>query len=100
MLPGMARVETYKDTQTQRYEARIDGELAGFSEYEPSGDVIVFTHTEVNDAFEGAGVGSAIARFAMDDVRSEGLQVVVQCDFIQGWLDNHPEYADLIEDDS
>ncbi|WP_372727897.1 GNAT family N-acetyltransferase [Nocardioides sp.] len=95
----MARVQTSKDTQTQRYEARIDGDLAGFAEYELSGDVIVFTHTEVSDAYEGEGVGSTIARFALDDARSEGFLVVPQCDFIRGWIDKHPEYADLVAED-
>ena len=94
----MARVEITKDPQTQRYDARIDGDLAGFTEYEPSGDVIVFTHTEVSDAYEGSGVGSALARTALEDVRRQGMNAVAECDFIRGWVDNHPEFADMVED--
>ena len=56
----------------------------------------MFTHTEVDDRFEGQGVGSALARFALDDVRAEGTRrVVPRCPFIKGWIDKHPDYADL-----
>ena len=49
----------------KRYEARLDGALAGFAEYQLTDELIVFTHTEVDPAFEGRGIGSALARFAL-----------------------------------
>lgn len=94
----MSQVETTHNPEESRYEARLDGELAGFAEYVLQGsESIVFTHTEVDDRFEGKGVGSALARFALDDVRREGSrQVVPRCPFIRGWIEKHPEYADLV----
>src|SRR6476661_2240085 len=50
-----------------RYEARVDGILAGVAEYRDHGDERAFTHTEVT--LEGRGVGGALARTALDDVR-------------------------------
>lgn len=81
-----------------RYEAHIDGNLAGFAEYMLSGDkLIVFTHTEVEPNFEGQGVGSKIARFALDDVRDDGSRSVLPlCPFIKGWILRHPDYKDLV----
>lgn len=80
-----------------RFEARIDGELAGISEYRLSERTITFTHTEVDDAFEGNGVGSALARTALDSVRTDGSREVVPlCPFIKSWIDKHPDYADLV----
>lgn len=82
----------------KRYEARVDGELAGSAYYDTADDLIVFTHTEVDEAFEGHGVGSALARFALDDVRADGRRKVVpRCPFIKGWIDRHPDYQDLVE---
>ncbi|MEW2356125.1 GNAT family N-acetyltransferase [Spirillospora sp. NPDC029432] len=79
-----------------RYEIRVDGELAGFAEYRNRPGKIVFTHTEVFDAFEGKGVGGALARGALDDVRAKGgLAVVPLCPFIKGWIERHPDYQDL-----
>ena len=92
----MAEVQTRKNESENRYEAWLDDELAGAAYYELDEKRIVFTHTEVEDRFEGHGVGSALARFALDDVRVEGTRrVVPRCPFIKGWIDKHPDYADL-----
>lgn len=83
-----------------RYEALVDGEPAGFAAYDLDETRIVFTHTEVDDRFEGQGVGSALARFALDAVRADGgRDVVPSCPFIKGWIDRHPAYADLVRGD-
>lgn len=95
----MADVVTSKNSDQHRYEAHVDGELAGFAEYQLTDAMVVFTHTEVDDRFEGQGVGSALARFGLDDVRAEGTRTVLPlCPFIKGWIGKHPDYADLIAD--
>ena len=79
-----------------RFEAYVDGRLAGFSAYELSAGVITFTHTEVDDAFEGQGVGSSLVRQELDLVRADGeLRVQPLCPFVRAWIDRHPDYADL-----
>jgi len=91
-------VQVTNNEAEQRYEARVDGELAGSAYYDTADDLIVFTHTEVDDAFEGQGVGSALARAALDDVRADGRRrVIPRCPFIKGWIDRHPEYRDLLD---
>lgn len=93
----MSDVEIRNNSAENRYEAWLDGELAGFAEYQLRPGSIVFTHTEVDDAFEGQGVGGALARGALDDVRAAGdRDVVPRCPFIKGYIDKHPEYADLV----
>jgi predicted GNAT family acetyltransferase len=79
-----------------RYEARLDGALAGVSQYELTADTIVFLHTVVAEEYEGQGVASAIARYALDDARARGLHVRPLCPYIRGWIERHPEYADLV----
>lgn len=81
---------------SNRYEARVDGRLAGFADYIRTAELVVFTHTEVDTAFEGHGVGGALARFGLDHARALGLKVMPQCPFIKRWLGRHPDYADLI----
>lgn len=95
----MADVQTTHNPARSRYEAHVDGELAGFAEYELADRLVTFTHTEVGERFEGRGVASALARFALDDVRADGSrQVRPLCRFVAGWIDKHPEYADLVHD--
>jgi uncharacterized protein len=79
-----------------RYEARVGDDVAGFAEYTLDGGRIVFTHTEVKPEYEGEGVGSSLARGALDDARARGLAVVPRCPFIRGWIARHPAYADLV----
>ncbi|NYG07714.1 hypothetical protein BJ986_002201 [Phycicoccus badiiscoriae] len=80
-----------------RYEAHVDGKLAGFAAYRVKGSHLVFTHTEVDDAYEGQGVGGALAKGALDDVRAGGEHdVVALCPFISAWIARHPDYQDLL----
>ena len=86
-----------RDVENDRYVAELDGQVAGFAAYRPRGAAtLVFTHTEVDPAFEGKGVGGALARGALDDVRANGLDLVPVCPFIRGWIEKHPDYADLV----
>ena len=93
----MSSVEASHNPGQQRYEAHVDGELAGFAQYILTPELIVFTHTEVAPEHEGLGVGSTIARFALDDVREGGaLRVLPTCPFIKGWIARHREYVPLV----
>jgi predicted GNAT family acetyltransferase len=85
-----------ENAAASRYDASTDaGVIAGFTEYDDRDGVRVFTHTEVDDAYEGHGVGAALVRGALDDVRARGMAVRTTCPFVEGYLDEHPEYADL-----
>ncbi len=64
--------------------------MAGFAEYRDVGGVRVFTHTEVDDAFEGQGVGSALARGALDDVREREMKLRPRCPFIKSFIEQPP----------
>lgn len=77
---------------------RLDGELAGAAYYTRRSDRVVLTHTEVDDAFEGQGVGSALARGTLDAVRARGERVIALCPFIAGYIGKHAEYQDLVDD--
>lgn len=79
------------------YEIDVDGKRAGLAAYELEGGVISFTHTEVDDAYEGQGLGSQLARFALDDARSRGLKVRPLCPFIKTWIRRHADYQDLVD---
>jgi uncharacterized protein len=92
-------IEVRDAPDRRRYEVLDDGTLAGFAAYRDYGDVRVFIHTEVFPAFEGRGVGSALARAALDDVRASGRTLVARCPFIRDYIERKPEYADLIDAD-
>lgn len=90
--------EITNNTELSRYEVRLDGALAGFSQYRQNGQRTVFTHTEVDPAFEGKGLGSALVKGALDDVRAAGRSAVPLCPFVKAYIERHPEYQDLVAD--
>ncbi len=85
------------DVETaSRFEARDGSSLAGYIEYQLANGLMVVTHTEVDRAYEGKGVGGALARYALDDIRRRGVSVLVICPFVLSWIQRHPDYADLL----
>lgn len=91
-------VEVADAPERSRYEATVDGSPAGFAAYRLLGERLVLTHTEVDPDREGQGVGAALARGALDDARERGLMVQPMCPFVAGWIERHPDYADLVID--
>ena len=82
---------------SSRFEIRVDGGLAGFAQYRLNDPrLIVFTHTEIDDAFEGRGLGSILIRAALDGARGRGLAVQPDCPFVRGYIARHSEYLDLV----
>lgn len=95
-MTEQADVEVRDDPDQHRFEAYVDGRLAGFTAYERGDDSILILHAEVDDAFEGQGVGSAMVRQVLDLLRAEeGVKVNVVCPFVNAWLRRHPDYQDL-----
>lgn len=79
----------------KRYELVRDGEVLGFAGYQKTDELIVLTHTEVDPALSGQGMGGTLVRGALDHVRELGLQVLPVCPFVEGWMNKHPDYQDL-----
>ncbi len=80
-----------------RYELRNDGHLLGFTEYDERADgVLVFPHTIITEPKRGAGYGATLVQGALDAVRAKGRTIVAQCPFVKAFIDEHPDYQDLL----
>lgn len=81
-----------------RYELRLGGRVAARAEYQREGNAVCFTHTEVDSAYEGQGLGSRLAAFALDDVKSRGMKALPQCRFIAAYIGRHEQdYGSLVQ---
>ena len=74
---------------------RLRDELRSLPTGRPLG-VITLLHTEVPPELAGKGIGSTLVRGALEDVRRQGLRMVVRCSFIKGFMTKHPEFNDLL----
>jgi uncharacterized protein len=57
------------NTSRNRFELDVDGHTA-VAYYRRAGDVITFTHTEVPQEISGRGIGSRLARSALEAART------------------------------
>jgi uncharacterized protein len=95
--PTSAPDAVHNEAQS-RYELRVDGQVAAFAQYRKEGDTICFTHTEVDTAYEGQGLGSRLAAYALDDVKSRGLKADPRCEFMASYIERHQkEYGELVQ---
>jgi predicted GNAT family acetyltransferase len=89
--------DVHDNPEKHRFEIYDDGKLAGFAIYVRRPGRLIFVHTEIDPAFEGRGLGSQLARAALDAARASGDRVVPLCPFIGQFIDRHPEYGDLVD---
>jgi predicted GNAT family acetyltransferase len=89
-------IQVVNNPDQHRYEVHVDGTLAGVANYRRPSGVVTFTHTEIGPAYEGRGLGSVLARSALDELRGSGEQIVPLCPFIAAYIRRHREYVDLV----
>jgi uncharacterized protein len=88
--------EVIDNPDERRYEIHSDGQLAGYLVYGSRPGLIALVHTETLPEFEGRGFGGELVRGALDDARARGMSVLPFCPFVNGWIERHPEYLDLV----
>ena len=79
------------NAEASQFELTLDGAQAGFLTYELRPGAIALLHTEVDPAFEGRGLGTALIRGALDSARQRGLKVLPYCPFVKAHLEKHPD---------
>ena len=78
-----------------RFELDVEGGVA-FANYRLARDRVIITHTETPPALRGRGIASQLVKGALGLIRADGLKVVAGCSFVVDYLDQHPEYADMV----
>ena len=88
--------EVRRNAERSRYEILVDGEVAGIADYQVDGTVWTFPHTVIDGHRRGQGLGAELVQAALDDVRAQGATVVPLCWYVARFVDENPEYRDLL----
>ena len=91
----MADYQIQNNTEGRKFEIKLDGHTA-FADYMISGEKIIFTHTEVPKALAGKGLGSMLAKTALNYAKDHQLKVMPLCPFMAGYIKRHPEWKELL----
>lgn len=90
-------VSMQHDATRQQYRLVEDGVTVSFADYRlvDYRRTALFHHTFTPPQHRGHGYAAELVEKALDDVRSSGREVVASCWYVDQFIDQHPEYADL-----
>jgi len=86
------------DSADGRFELWRDGELCGWLYYTRlKPNRYALQHTEVDAGHQRQGVGGAMVRRVLDEVRTRDGTITAICPFVADFLSRTTTYADLID---
>ncbi len=91
------RIGLHRDESNGCYSFDLDGEVVAVATFHELGkDITVLTHSEVLGSRRGQGIGALLVGAVLDDLRRRHQQVIPQCWYVAQFIDENPDYLDLI----
>jgi len=93
----MIEVKQSNNEKNGNFEAFIDGNHAGLMTYTWAGEErFIIDHTEVEEAYNGKGVGKEMLLAAVDFARKNGKNIIPLCPFAKATFQKHEELQDVL----
>lgn len=90
-------IQQINDTRRGYFEAVEDEKQAGKMTYTWAGDSkFIIDHTEVNEEFNGKGVGKKLVMAAVEYARTNNLKIIPLCPFAKSVFDKVEEIHDVL----
>ena len=83
--------------EPDQFTIAVDGQVVGRAEYLDRGEKRVFTHTEVDNSYEGRGLATILIGEALQQTRDAGLRIKALCPMVVAYLKKHDKYSDIVE---
>lgn len=85
------------DGRHGHFYIEVDGKEAGKMVYALAGPAkMVIEHTEVNDAYEGKGLGKQLVQAGVNYAREHHMKILPLCPYAKKLFDTTPEFADVL----
>jgi predicted GNAT family acetyltransferase len=93
----MIEVKQNNDEKHGNFEAFIDGNRAGLMTYTWAGEErFIIDHTEVEEAYNGKGVGKEMLLAAVEFARKNGKIIIPLCPFAKASFQKYEELQDVL----
>jgi uncharacterized protein len=92
----MEQYRIVKNAGENRFETTVEGHTA-YLDFRQKNGVIYLVHTFVPEPIRGRNVADQLARFALDFIKSQGLETRIYCEFIAIYVKRNKKYEDFIE---
>ncbi|SDB91620.1 hypothetical protein GA0111570_10891 [Raineyella antarctica] len=79
-----------------RYQAILGDDVVGTLDYSLAGKKLVIESTHTHNDFRGQGIARRLTRHVFDEARTRGLVVDPKCSYAKLFIDQHPEYSDVL----
>ena len=90
-------INQINDIRKGYFEAIEDEKEAGKMTYTWAGDLkFIIDHTEVNEGFNGKGVGKKLVMKAVDYARNNNLKIIPLCPFAKSVFDRTADIHDVL----
>jgi predicted GNAT family acetyltransferase len=80
----------------QQFELTVQGQTALIAYRLRGGEVYLLDHTEVPEALEGQGVGSALVEKTLQWIEERGGKIIPTCPFVAAYLERHLSWKRLV----
>ena len=97
MTEDKSGAPTTVTAESEQYTIEVEGRKVGKAEFLDRGPKRVFTHTEVDEDYEGRGLATILIGQALQQTRDAGLRIVPQCPTVAAYIKKHDEYSDIVE---
>jgi len=91
-------LEIHHDKDHTQFVAMVDGKKAMLQYIPlPDGKTLNYYHTFVPPELRERHIGKDLVKYALDYARENHFKVIPQCPFVRAYIENHPEYNDIIK---
>lgn len=97
-MGGAVHIEKVDSRSGGRYVARVDGRegTAQLTFTRQGPGLIRADHTEAPVSLQGTGVARALLEYVIADARATEFKIAPICPYVQGEVQKHPEWRDVI----
>lgn len=80
----------------QQFELMTDGKRSLVAFFRPDDHTLALTHTEVDPALEGRGIGSNLVKQVLTYAEQHNQKIVPLCPFVAAYIKRHPDWQRIV----